>query len=298
MKFNKVNGEEKKTEMSSPLSEEDKTVQDSKVTVYLDMDQLQPNSKNEYRMTEIEKLSAMIKLAGGILQNIIVTPADASGKYTITTGERRWRAAMLLREKGEYPEELRNRVPCTIQDPQAIDLPLDADKKEDFSILVTNQYRSKTDGEKYMEFQKWKEIIRQLRSAGVKYLPSGYDDEESRVEIKGTPTRDLIAAQMGISTGQVSRYENVEKQGGADLIERLMNDELNLSEAEREIKERKQERQIDVSRDAVISDLEEIISGLGLKEEQFSMTEGAYKRYESAVKQLKRCLCYNNMRGK
>ena len=48
-------------------------------TVYIDMDRLRPNSKNEYKMSEIEKLSSMIKQAGGIWQNHIVKTADSHG---------------------------------------------------------------------------------------------------------------------------------------------------------------------------------------------------------------------------
>ena len=73
-------------------------------TVYIDMDHLRPNKRNEYKMTDIENLSAMIKLSGGILQNLIVRPDEEEGYYIITTGERRWRAARLLRDQGEYPE--------------------------------------------------------------------------------------------------------------------------------------------------------------------------------------------------
>ena len=267
MKFNKNfdNVSEKKPEQ-----------EEAKTTVYLDMDLLQPNKRNEYQMTEIEQLSAMIKLAGGILQNIIVSPANEEGHYTITTGERRWRAALLLRDKGEYPETLHNKVPCTIQNPQEIDLPLDDAGKEDFAILVTNQYRSKTDGEKYMEYQKWRNIIKQLK-------------------IKGTSTRELVATQMGVSTGQISRYENIEKRGSEDLIERLMNDELNLSEAEKEIasskkknQRRKQEKQVTINRDIVITELREIMSTV--TDESIIMTEMQYKKYTDAIKQLKKLL--------
>ena len=84
-------------------------------TVYIDMDKLRPNSNNMYSMSQIEKLGDLIKLSRGILQNIIVLPADEEGVYTITTGERRWRAARLLRDKGLYPEKFEGKVPCTIR---------------------------------------------------------------------------------------------------------------------------------------------------------------------------------------
>ena len=146
-----------------------------------------------------------------------------------------------------------------------------------------------------MEYQKWRNIIKQLRRSGVKYLPSGYDEEDTQIEIKGTSTRELVATQMGVSTGQISRYENIEKRGSEDLIERLMNDELNLSEAEKEIasskkknQRRKQEKQVTINRDIVITELREIMSTV--TDESIIMTEMQYKKYTDAIKQLKKLL--------
>ena len=70
-------------------------IEDAMYTDYIDMDKLQPNEMNHYQTEKIEELAEAIKLAGGILQNIIVKPEDENGMYTITTGERRWRACLL-----------------------------------------------------------------------------------------------------------------------------------------------------------------------------------------------------------
>ena len=139
--------------------------------VYIDMDKILPNSRNKYEMTEIEEIAGMIKLAGGILQNLIVKPMDEEGYYVLTTGERRWRGACLLRDRNEYPARYDNKVPCVIRDPVKIELPLNDEDKEDFAILVTNQYRVKTDAILYMEMLQWKRIISNLKKAGVEYLP-------------------------------------------------------------------------------------------------------------------------------
>lgn len=286
-------------------------------TVYIDMDHLRPNKRNEYRMTDIENLSAMIKLSGGILQNLIVRPDEEEGYYIITTGERRWRAARLLRDQGEYPEEFNNTVPCTVSDPEKIDLPLDRDAKEDFSILVTNQYRDKTDGELFMEIQKWKKIIGKLRQAGVEYLPAGYNDGEGEeLQIKGKKTRDIVAAQLGVSDRQVTRFEGVEKHASDELLDMLMADEMNLSAAEtlsklrqeeqekiikqlrkekpdnftKAVKEkvRKQEEKIAVQEEEVMSDMQMLIDLAAGKE--LLLTETAYKRYKRAVEQISQLL--------
>lgn len=285
-------------------------------TVYIDMDHLRPNKRNEYKMTDIENLSAMIKLSGGILQNLIIRPDEEEGYYIITTGERRWRAARLLRDKGEYPKELGNKVPCTIRDPEKINLPLDREAKEDFSILVTNQYRDKTDGEMFMEIKKWKEIIGKLRAAGVEYLPAGYNDGEGEeLQIRGTKTRDLVAAQLGVSNRQVTRFEGVEKHGSEKLMDMLITDKMNLSAAEslakldtkdqnkilEEIQEenpgnitkavkekvKKQEKRITVQKEEIATDMKAIVD---LVEQEIVLTASFYKRYKKAVEQISQIL--------
>lgn len=200
-------------------------------TVYIDMDKIRPNSRNQYEMTEIEEMAGMIKLAGGILQNLIVKPMNKDGYYVLTTGERRWRGACLLRDRNEYPALYDNKVPCVIQDPVEIELPLNDEDKEDFAILVTNQYRVKTDAILYMEMLQWKRIISNLKKAGVEYLPKEFGSDQE-IKLKGKRTRELVAEQMNLSTGQVARFEKIEKHGSEELISKLMRNELNLPEAE------------------------------------------------------------------
>lgn len=284
-------------------------------TVYLDMDKLRPNSKNMYSMSQIEKLSDLIKLSGGILQNIIVLPADEEGYYTITTGERRWRAARLLQEKGLYPEKFEGKVPCTIRSLDDIDLPISKEMKEQFAILTTNQYRDKSDGEKMMEMQEWKKIIAALREVGAEYLPMHLTDGE-QVKIKGTPTRELLAGQLGVSTGQIARMETVEKKGSPQLLDMLMNDSMDLSAAEEMLRLNEQEqnetlRQLkrkqrdkitktevkaqvekklekkQLDRNTVQAELEKITNNMA---DTVTLTDSEYKNYTKLVDKLKKIL--------
>lgn len=238
MKFNLENNYRKQeiTEMQETEQEglkEAKHAADNlkNETVYIDMDKIRPNSRNQYEMTEIEEMAGMIKLAGGILQNLIVKPMNEEGYYVLTTGERRWRGACLLRDRNEYPALYDNKVPCVIQDPVEIELPLNDEDKEDFAILVTNQYRVKTDAILYMEMLQWKRIISNLKKAGVEYLPKEFGSDQE-IKLKGKRTRELVAEQMNLSTGQVARFEKIEKHGSEELISKLMRNELNLPEAE------------------------------------------------------------------
>ena len=316
MKFNKIgiDREENKVDMpeQSEAMEEKKT---EKGTVYIDMRQIKPNDRNMYEMSEIEKLADMIKMSRGILQNLIVKPADEDGMYTLTTGERRWRAANYLRERGEYPPELNNTVPCTVVDPQTIDLPLSAEAKEDFAILVTNQYRNKTDGETYMEIMKWRKIFSELRKQGVEFLASDPETGKQEVQIKEIKTRKLVADQVGISTGQVSRYEDVERNGSDKVMEMLMRDNIDLSTAEkltklsrqdqeevmtetegekeaivRAVNERMERRQnkLTLSRTYVEEELGQLIQEMP---NEITISPAAKRQYRRAVDQLKSLLC-------
>lgn len=304
-------------------------------TVYIDMDKIKPNKNNKFSKEELEELAQLIKLGGGIWQNLIVKPVDAEGFYELTTGERRWRAVQILRDRGEYPERFHNKVPCTIKNPEKLNLPLNPESKEMFSILLTNRYRDKTDGDRMMEYREWKKIYEELRAQGVQVLfEDGFyltkkdiqriDDvelEELRTEkgegiqISGVKTRELVANAMNTSTGQVSRYEAVEKKASEAVLNSLLSDEINLGEAEQlaslpktaqdkllgekaekgEISREKVQAEkakhlpkVNLSPEVFKNDTEEIFSlipGEGIK-----LTEEQYKKYRKCIIQIKKIL--------
>ncbi len=300
-------------------------------TVYIDMDSLRANGRNAYSVEDLEEMADAIVMAGGILQNLIVKPADADGIYEITTGERRWRGAMLAREQERYPAEYGNKVPCVIRDPRDVALPLSDESKEMFSILVTNQYREKTDGDIFMEIREWKKIFSELRKQGTEYLAlkrfadteagmetDGIDQEEKEpagagIQIKGVPTRELVGRQMGISTGQVSRFENVEKNASEAVLESLMRDEITLGEAEslvslpepeqeellekkeqtgsipkEQIRKKQEERQekIRFPKEKFMADTQSLMALIG--DGGRELTEEQYKKYQKCMAQLRK----------
>ncbi|MFV0527203.1 MAG: ParB/RepB/Spo0J family partition protein [Lachnospiraceae bacterium] len=194
---------------------------------YIDMDLLERNTKNKYSLQNIDELAYVIEKSGGILQPLIVKPLK-DGKHVITTGERRWLAAKKLRDEGRWLQ-WNNSVPCLVRDPENIKLPISAENKEMFSILATNQYRPKTDGDIMMEIQSWSAIFAELRAAGIETID--LTGEGTEVAIKGKRTRDLVADQLHLSSRQVGTYQAVEKAASEELMGALIGNQVNLSAA-------------------------------------------------------------------
>ena len=65
---------------------------------------------------------------------MIVKPQNEDGYYVLTTGERRWRAACLLRDRGEYPESIRGKFHARSKIP-VISLTIGRGKQREFYDL-------------------------------------------------------------------------------------------------------------------------------------------------------------------
>lgn len=262
--------------------------------IYIDMDLIRPNSRNEYSTEDLEDLAVAIKMAGGIWQDLIVKPQNEDGYYVLTTGERRWRAACLLRDRGEYPTKYHGKVPCQIKDTSDLPLQLGAENKENFMILVTNKYRDKTDADLFMEMQKWKSIFLELRKNGVEHISIG----EEELLVKGRRTRELISQQMDISTGQVSQMEKVEKYAAPEVLDQLMKNEISLNEAA-QVASLPKEKQVErlkgepeevhpVTKKEVSEMLLEMERNLSFDVKE--LTERRYREYCRCIKNLKKIL--------
>lgn len=278
---------------------------------YIDMDLIDPNSKNEYSIEGIEQLAQMIKMSGGIEQPLIVCEKE-NGRYNLTTGERRWLSAKLLRDRGEWKHG--NSVPCVVKDPKKIDLPLSDDLKETFAILVTNQYRDKTDGDKLLEIRKWKSIFDELRKNGVEYATFMVGEEEEKRKIKGEKTRVLVAEQMHETPAQIGRFEKLDHHGSDELVQAVLDNRITLSTAETVMKmppkaqteflsetnnkqittkeaqqyKSKIEEKIKMDDKEFKRDIEEIQKKLSGRE--VILTESEHKKYKKCIAQLAKIL--------
>lgn len=320
-KFKRPERADEKIEVGSWLINpgEHQTEPNDKI-VYIDMDLLKPSANNRYHVGDLEKMADLIEMAGEILQSLVVKPADEDGMYEITTGERRWRGAQILKQRGTYPEKFQNKVPCIIRQPQKISLPLSEQSKEMFSILITNQYREKTDGDVFMEIQEWKKIFSELRRQHIEYISFSGDKETDQeggkqgIQIKGVSTRDLVAQQIGLSNGQVGRFESAKKKASDRVLESLIANDLSLSDVEviaglpkelqdemldkkesgeavskEEVEEvkKKYDRKKILLQDEVGNDMNDIKD---LVSEKVELSEEQYRKYKKCIQQIKKIL--------
>ena len=152
------------------------------------LEKLTPNSANAeiYEMNRIDELAESICLAGKVLQNAVVTEADAQGNHTILAGHRRLLACQKLVEEGhkEFAE-----MPCMV-------IPgLD----EHMQVLILIQSNSTTrvlsEAEKMRQAERATEILTKIKRK--KKIPG-------RV-------RDIVAKMLKMTTGQLARYNVISK---------------------------------------------------------------------------------------
>lgn len=243
----------------------------------------------------------------------------------MTTGERRWRAARIARDRGKYPPELKNTVPCVFKDPKELDLPLSEESKEIFSIMLTNQYRHKNEADQITEVRNWKRIFQELRESGEKYIPeklavlagrARYDEGGTYIPevLTGQKTKELVANHMKISEGKYQQINTLERSAGKELMDKLLKNEVSFSAAEKMLgmPEEAQKRFLDAAQgnrieaEEVQKYIEEIEEKATLTKIQLSedleaiielfpregvgMGSKAMKRYQSCLKQLKKIL--------
>ncbi|MFV0364126.1 MAG: ParB/RepB/Spo0J family partition protein [Suipraeoptans sp.] len=196
---------------------------------YLPFDKIVPNGKNSYSMDNIESLASLI-YQSGLKQPLTVKPCDDNGEYVVTTGHRRLEAIGKLQLEGKWESGV---VPCVIEDTESLNLPLNSELKEMYAILVTNQYRDKTDGDKLMEIRHWKKIITELKANGITDMPEGLISDPSKEpnKIKGKKTREIVAEQMQESPAQIGKYEKVENNGTDKLKSALESDLVTIAQA-------------------------------------------------------------------
>ena len=105
---------DKRTERQQTKQEEKRPQKPGYKIIALNVADLVPSEENFYSISEIEKLKRDIELAGGVKQNLTVTPMD-NGKYKILAGHRRHQACMELVREGKTEYEF---VPCGIEPKQ------------------------------------------------------------------------------------------------------------------------------------------------------------------------------------
>lgn len=173
-----------------------------KVSIY----DIGTNPKNEYAISEIEKIKDSIYALGGVQQNIVLVrcPERAAHKYLALDGHRRLSASRELVEEGYNEFEF---VPAVIKGQ------IDTDMEAAMLVLMNSTQRNKTDWEKVMEHMRLKEIIPKLKK---------------RQGIDGR-ARDIEADMLGVSRGQISIYNTIGTRLNAELMKLFETERIGIS---------------------------------------------------------------------
>lgn len=178
--------------------------------VALSVFDLVPSEGNFYSIDEIEKLKRDIELAGGVKQNLTVSPLDG-GKYKILAGHRRRRACLELVEEGKREYEL---IPCGIE-PRQQDSEMQ-EIREELLIITTNSQREKTDWDRVQETKHLHDVLRRYKARGGK-LPGRL--------------REIIADTLNTSETQIGRMGAIAKNLIPEFGEEMREKRLGISAA-------------------------------------------------------------------
>lgn len=180
----------------------------------IEITNLYPNSGNFYPVHEIEELALNIQTAG-LLQNIVVTydPDEEGHDYRIISGERRWRAMLLLLEQGNEQFRL---VTCQIKQHKT-------ETEERLNLIMANSYRVKDAATLLEEVAQLKSCLQELRAGGVR--------EVNGVPLTEGKLRTAMARLLEISETKIAQLEAVNKNLIPELMERIKDGTLAFSAA-------------------------------------------------------------------
>ena len=171
----------------------------------IDIDELHASPDNFFAVENIEELAETILGQGGIKDNLLVVPMK-SGGYEIVSGHRRTAAVRYLLERGE---NISRYLPCLVQNYWD-----EADKQLDM-ILLNVSSRKISDAELLQSYEILNRILQEKKSSGRKF---------GRV-------REKLAEMLGVSTGQVSKIENVMHNAVPPVVKAVQDGELSINTA-------------------------------------------------------------------
>lgn len=257
--------------------------------VFVPRSKIVKNPENFYTIGDVTSLAQSIRFAG--LSQPLEVMASGDGEYMLLGGERRLTAIDSLIADPEVDDWKDDPlIACVVKDVEHIALPLSLGRKEDFAIITTNrEARVYTDADRYQEIKKWKEIIQELRENGVESFGMGDDAENgTNIPIRGAKTRDILAQTTGISTGQLHKYETVEKSGSKSLQDALLSGKVTVATAAKAASVLDQEEQDALAKAAEKQEIQtENIADFQKKEkEELIITSKEFKKDISGIMDL------------
>lgn len=194
----------------------------------IDIAELHESDDNFFIVSRVEELAESIHGQGGIKENLIVRPLE-SGGYEIISGHRRRAAVQYLIDKGE---DISHFLPCLIQN-------YDSEESKLLDLILMNTTaRQLSDSELMQSYETINNILKEKKSLGEKF----------------GKTREKLAEILAVSSAQVGKMQNVEKNAIEPIKEAVKNGNISISTAN-EIAKLDEESQKEL---ASTSDLSEV----------------------------------------
>lgn len=230
-KFRGLNNEEAGTSVGAGLLNEasrEKEADKLKI-IYISRDQIDTNDRNFYSIGNIDSLKKSIETIG--LKEPLMVHQKSDGRYKLLGGERRLTAIDQLIEEGRWKQE----IPCVQQDYDKVNLPVPDELKEIYCIITTNrEQRDYTDADLANEIRELKTLYACLRESGIDDIIIGMSDsgDEIHRQIKGIKTKDLLAKDLGVSTGRIASFDKVENNGTDALKKAVQENRISIVAAD------------------------------------------------------------------
>ena len=171
----------------------------------IDIAELHESADNFFVLENIESFAQIILGQGGVKDNLIVRPLETGG-YEIISGHRRRAAVQWLIDNGE---NISRFLPCLVQNYTAED-----DKMLDL-ILMNVSARQLSDPELWKSYETIDKILKEKKAKGEYF---------GRI-------RDDIAKHLGVSSAQVGKMQNIEKNAIEPVKEAIASGDLSISTA-------------------------------------------------------------------
>jgi ParB family chromosome partitioning protein len=170
------------------------------------IDKIEPSKVNQYGIRDIEDLAASIEEMG-LLHNLVVKDANDNGLYEIISGERRYKACMLLFENGD---EQFKYLPCKIEKTVSNTI-------TELKLIHANATaRVLTDWEKIYQAGRINEILYKLKEEGHEFTGR---------------MRTVVAEILEVSDAQAGRMIKIDKDLTDKVKEELKEGNIGITAA-------------------------------------------------------------------
>ncbi|MCI7128984.1 MAG: ParB N-terminal domain-containing protein [Lachnospiraceae bacterium] len=175
-------------------------------------DDIEPNKKNDYPISDIEGLADDIRKSNYLKpMGVIKNPIGSPKKYRLFDGERRWTAAgYILANDPDFPL-FKKGLPCYIKD-SSID-PLD----EEILIILANKERDMTPEQK--------------REKALRLATLYEEKNQSAPPAEQINVSKQLSKDLGIGARQAERYTAVNNKLLPELKEAFSSAAMNLEDA-------------------------------------------------------------------